>query len=281
MPPRTAENFDHPRRAPVICWTDSAIQTVAGGSVESKEGVSVKFPDSFDALALVFGDVLKWLHSSGAITQEFWKVLSAIQERLVNHVTIVRESETTSSFSALLLQTVTPSLKQLSEKSEAQHKAITSLSKELASIKTEKALSYAAVAAAAAKPPAPSVPKPKPPPLPSPSDERILVRFDGDVPSLFNAPYSEIVATVNKHLVSLSLPSVLYATKQNDSSIFLVPASAADTQVLDKEWSRWGPTIFPGSRIAPVALHSHLQVNGILFRDVTDMRARGERSKSP
>ncbi|KAK7013451.1 hypothetical protein R3P38DRAFT_2788355 [Favolaschia claudopus] len=61
-------------------------------------------------------------------------------------------------------------------------------------------------------------------------------------------------------------------TKQNDSSIFLVPASAADTQVLDKEWSRWGPTIFPGSRIAPVALHSHLQVNGILFRDVTDMR---------
>ncbi|KAK7020879.1 hypothetical protein R3P38DRAFT_3197349 [Favolaschia claudopus] len=34
---------------------------------------------------------------------------------------------------------------------------------------------------------------------------------------------------------------------QNDSSIFLVPASAADTQVLDKEWSRWGPTIFPGN----------------------------------
>ncbi|KAK7014655.1 hypothetical protein R3P38DRAFT_3205582 [Favolaschia claudopus] len=86
------------------------------------------------------------------------------------------------------------------------------------------------------------------------NDERILVRFDGDVPSLFSAPYSEIVATVNKHLVSLSLPSVLYATKQNDSSIFLVSASAADTQVLDKEWSRWGPTIFPGSRIAPVAL---------------------------
>ncbi|KAK7020883.1 hypothetical protein R3P38DRAFT_3197363 [Favolaschia claudopus] len=54
-------------------------------------------------------------------------------------------------------------------------------------------------------------------------------------------------STVNKHLVSLSLPSVLYATKQNDSSIFLVPASAADTQVLDKEWSRWGPTIFPGN----------------------------------
>ncbi|KAK7034822.1 hypothetical protein R3P38DRAFT_2911685, partial [Favolaschia claudopus] len=239
----------------------------------SSSRVRVDDADSFDALAVVFGDVLKWLHSSGAITQEFWKVLSAIQERLVNHVTIVRESETTSSFSALLLQTVTPSLKQLSEKSEAQHKAITSLSKELASIKTEKALSYAAVAAAAAaKSPAPSVPKPKPPPLPSPSDERILVRFDGDVPSLFSAPYSEIVATVNKHLVSLSLPSVLYATKQNDSSIFLVPASAADTQVLDKEWSRWGPTIFPGSRIAPVALHSHLQVNGILFRDVTDMR---------
>ncbi|KAK6992319.1 hypothetical protein R3P38DRAFT_3226164 [Favolaschia claudopus] len=141
------------------------------------------------------------------------------------------KSETTSSFSALLLQTVTPSLKQLSEKSEAQHKAITSLSKELASIKTEKALSYAAVAAAAAKPPAPSVPKPKPPPLPSPSDERILVRFDGDVPSLFNAPYSEIVATVNKHLVSLSLPSVLYATKGSisKSTTSRSPPSQVDT----------------------------------------------------
>ncbi|KAK6989044.1 hypothetical protein R3P38DRAFT_3092951, partial [Favolaschia claudopus] len=189
---------------------------------------------------------LKWLHSSGAITQEFWKVLSAIQERLVNHVTIVRESETTSSFSALLLQT-------LSEKSEAQHKAITSLSKELASIKTEKALSYAAVAAAAAKPPAPSVPKPKPPPLPSPSDERILVRFDGDSPLSTNTSFPS--------------PSPLMTAA---SSSFL--HRRPDTQVLDKEWSRLGPTIFPGSRIAPVALHSHLQVNGILFRDVTDMR---------
>ncbi|KAK7012423.1 hypothetical protein R3P38DRAFT_2404619, partial [Favolaschia claudopus] len=198
-------------------------------------------------------------------------VLSAIQERLANHVTIVRESETTSSFSALLLQTVTPALKQLSEKTEAQHKAIASLSKEVASVKAEKCLSYAAVAAAAAKPPAPSTPKPKPPPLPSPSDERILVRFDGDVPPLFDASYPEIVSTVNKHLVALSLPTLLYAQKQNASSIFLVPESAADTQLLSKAWTRWGPSIFPGARIAPVALHSHIQVNGILFRDVTDM----------
>ncbi|KAK6978308.1 hypothetical protein R3P38DRAFT_2469499, partial [Favolaschia claudopus] len=207
-----------------------------------------------------------------SITQESWKILSAIQERLANHVTIIRESETTSSFSALLLQAVTPALKQLSEKSEAQHKAITSLSKEVASVKTDKVLSYAAAAATTVKLPAPLITKPKPPPLPSPSNERILVRFDGDVPLLSDAPYSEIVAAVNKHLVGLSLPTVLYAVKQDASSIFLVPASAADTQILDKEWACWGHGVFPGARIAPVALHSHLQVNGVLFRDVTDMK---------
>ncbi|KAJ7660991.1 hypothetical protein B0H17DRAFT_1212419 [Mycena rosella] len=87
--------------------------------------------DSFDVLAEVFGDVLQWTQLNKTISVEFWKVLKAIQERLANHLTIVRESETTSSFSALLLQSVSPALKQLAERSEAQHKAITSLSKEL------------------------------------------------------------------------------------------------------------------------------------------------------
>ncbi|KAK7007161.1 hypothetical protein R3P38DRAFT_2793033 [Favolaschia claudopus] len=214
----------------------------------------VETADSFDALAGVFGDVLKWLQSNSAITQEFWKVLSTIQERLANHVTIVRESETTSSFSALLLQTVTPALKQLSEKTEAQHKAIASLCKEVASVKAEKTLSYAAVAAAAAKP-----------------QSRLLRLPPNPNRLLFPPRVTNIVSTVNKHLVALSLPALLYAQKQNASSIFLVPESAADTQLLSKAWTRWGPSIFPGARIAPVALHSHIQVNGILFRDVTDM----------
>ncbi|KAJ7802142.1 hypothetical protein B0H14DRAFT_3488762 [Mycena olivaceomarginata] len=36
-------------------------------------------------------------------------------------------------------------------------------------------------------------------------------------------------------------------------------------------WSRWAG-IFPGARIAPAAIHSHLQVDGILFSDVGDIK---------
>ncbi|KAJ7679857.1 hypothetical protein B0H17DRAFT_1206361 [Mycena rosella] len=228
--------------------------------------------DSFDALAEVFGDVLQWTQFNKTISVEFWKVLKAIQERLVNHLTIVRELETTSSFSALLLQSVSPALKQLAERSEAQHKAIVSLSKELEKPKIQQILSYAAVAAASASSSRPAAPKPRPPPLPSPCEERILVRFDGETPPIFHASYPEIVSAVNKHLQFLSLPLLLYAQKQNASSIFLVPSTPAKATVLAKEWLRWSPGILPGGRIAPVALHSHLQVDGILFRDVGDMK---------
>ncbi|KAJ7692479.1 hypothetical protein B0H17DRAFT_1283761 [Mycena rosella] len=144
--------------------------------------------DSFDALAEVFGDVLQWTQFNKTISVEFWKVLKAIQEHLVNHLTIVRESETTSSFSALLLQSVSPALKQLAERSEAQHKAIASLSKELEKPKTQQIFSYAAVAAASAASSHPAAPKTRPPPLPSPCEERILVRFDGRLHPSFMCP---------------------------------------------------------------------------------------------
>lgn len=216
---------------------------------------------SFDELACVFGDVLQWTEGNKTISVEFGKVLRAIQERLVNHLTIVRESETTTSFSSLLLQSVSPALKQLSEQSAAQHKAIASLSKELENIKRPHT-SYAAALTSVAPPSrAPSVPKPKPPPLPSPVEERLLVRFDGDTPTIPAASYPEILRLTNAHLQSLSLPGLLYAQKQNSSSLFIVPASKADVDILTKEWSRWSPGIFPGARIAPVAIHSHLQVS--------------------
>jgi hypothetical protein len=140
-------------------------------------------------------------------------------------------------------------------------------------MKKPRASYAAALASVAPLPPrAPPIPKPKSPPLPSPVDERLLVRFDGDTPSILAAPYPEILRLVNAHLHSLSLPELLYAQRQNSSSLFIVPASKADVDILAKEWSRWSPGIFPGARIAPVAVHSHLQVDGILFSDVGDMK---------
>jgi hypothetical protein len=153
--------------------------------------------DSFDPLTEVFGDVLQWTQSNKTSSVEFWKVLKAIQERLVNHLTIVRESETTSTFGALLLQFVSLALKQLAERSEAQHKAIASLSKELDKSKTQQILSYAAATAASIPPPRTTALKPKPPPLPLPSEERILVRFDGETSPIFAASYPEIISSVD------------------------------------------------------------------------------------
>ncbi|KAJ7669781.1 hypothetical protein B0H17DRAFT_1183817 [Mycena rosella] len=116
----------------------------------SRDRRSASTMRTLSTLAEVFGDVLQWTQFNKTISVEFWKVLKVIQERLVNHLTIVRESETTSSFSALLLQSLSPASKQLAERSEAQHKAIASLLKELEKPKTQQILSYAAVAAASA-----------------------------------------------------------------------------------------------------------------------------------
>ncbi|KAJ6536513.1 hypothetical protein DFH09DRAFT_1324538 [Mycena vulgaris] len=217
---------------------------------------------SFDQLARVFGDVLHWTEGNKTISVEFGKVLRAIQERLVNHLTIVCESETTTSFSSLLLQSVSPVLKQLSEQSAAQHKAIASLAKELENVKKPHA-SYAAVLASAATslPHTAPIPKPKPPPLPSPAEERLLVHFNGDTPPILAAPYPEILRLANAHLQSLSLPLLLYAQKQNSSSLFIVPAFKANMDVLTAEWARWSPGVFPGARITPV-LHPCIRTPG-------------------
>ncbi|KAJ7872741.1 hypothetical protein B0H13DRAFT_1895252 [Mycena leptocephala] len=204
--------------------------------------------------------ILQWTEGNKIITVEFGKVLRAIQERLVNYLTIF--SSPPVGFSGI----------------EATVGAVCSPAQghrleELENMKKPHALYAAALGSATPLPSrTPPTPKPKPPPLPSPVDERLLVRFDGDTPSILAAPYPEILRLVNAHLHSLSLPGLLYAQRQNSSSLFIVPASKADVDILAKEWSRWSPGIFPGARIAPIAVHSHLQVDGILFSDVGDMK---------
>ncbi|KAJ7648831.1 hypothetical protein B0H17DRAFT_1147948 [Mycena rosella] len=88
--------------------------------------------DSFDALAEVFGDVLQWTQFNKTISVEFWKVLEGDPGSIC---------EPPHHCAALLLQSVSPALKQLAERSEAQHKAIASLSKELEKPKTQQIFS--------------------------------------------------------------------------------------------------------------------------------------------
>ncbi|KAJ6455325.1 Endonuclease/exonuclease/phosphatase [Mycena vitilis] len=61
----------------------------------------------------------------------------------------------------------------------------------------------------------------------------------------------------------LGLPAVACASRTKDGGLFLVPESKEATSTLVKEWVRWGPDIFPGARIIPPAIYSHIQLDGI------------------
>ncbi|KAJ7605222.1 Endonuclease/exonuclease/phosphatase [Mycena rosella] len=127
-------------------------------------------------------------------------------------------------------------------------------------------------AKAAASPPQP---KPKPPPLPNPSDECLLVRFDGQVPPLLGLPYPDILAKINESLAPLGLPLLMYTQKQSESSIFVVPHSKDDLRILTERWDIWAPSVFPGGRIAPVATHCFIQVNGVVFSGAGSLEELG------
>jgi hypothetical protein len=121
------------------------------------------------------------------------------------------------------------------------------------------------------------------PPIPNPSDERILVRFDGKVPPIFHLEYHAILKELNAHLASLDLPELVYTQMQSASSIFIVPKTKEDLALLARQWSIWAPMVLPGGRIAPVAEHCYLQVNGVPFRAVEslDSTAREFEERNP
>ncbi|KAJ6483678.1 hypothetical protein DFH09DRAFT_1106742 [Mycena vulgaris] len=57
----------------------------------------------------------------------------------------------------------------------------------------------------------------------------------------------------------------MYAQKQSEAGVFIVPKNKDDLRVLVEQWSLWGPTLLPGGRVAPVATHCFLQVDGVPF----------------
>lgn len=83
-------------------------------------------------------------------------------------------------------------------------------------------------------------PKPMSAQLPSPSDERILVRCDGEVPEILSLPHHQLIPRLNTVLAHLSLPKILYASRLNKNSILLVPESKDAVSALEKSWSDWG-----------------------------------------
>ncbi|KAJ7761782.1 hypothetical protein B0H16DRAFT_1809983 [Mycena metata] len=244
--------------------------------------------NSLDALAQVLAEVISTMkaYKSSAPTVANWEALDAIAERLVNHHVFPSAGDDSEAFSAIVTRSVSVPVKELAARVESQSKAIVSLTKTVEGLKKAAAqtdhpthnispMSKKSFASAASS---------KPPiPIPNPSDERILVRFDGEVPSIFHLPYHEILGRLNAHLASLDLPGLVYTQKQSASSIFIVPKNKDDLALLSQQWSSWAPGILPGGRIAPVAAHCFLQVNGIPFKSVDslDSTAREFEERNP
>ncbi|KAJ7101902.1 hypothetical protein C8R44DRAFT_887698 [Mycena epipterygia] len=225
---------------------------------------------SFDDIASIFQSLVRLMrdYKSSAPTAACFAALDALGSRLENHHEIPRASESSDSFSALLTKSVAKPVESLLAQVQSQHKAIQSLSKTVESLKNSRLATPSSFAAAAASPP--GTPKSKPAPLPTPPDER-LIRCDGEIPPILLLPYHSLIPAVNKVLDQLGLPKFVYASRLGKDGLFLAAESKEAIGLLEKAWADWGPTAFPGSRIAPPADHSHIQVDGILFSSVQSM----------
>ncbi|KAJ7182535.1 hypothetical protein C8R43DRAFT_1116173 [Mycena crocata] len=228
---------------------------------------------SLDELAVVLGETVATmrLYSSSSPTVICLKLLGEIHERIANHHEFPAADESRESFGTIVSRTVTAPVKTLAAQLENQHKAIQSLTKTVESLKNAPILSpcpHSPSAPSYAKmtssPPSPKE-KEKSPPLPNPSDERLLVRFNGPTPPVLGLPYPDILTQLNAHLASLNLPEMLYTQKQSATSIFVVPKTKTDLDVLTKQWDTWAPGIFPGAHLAPPETYCYIQVDGIPF----------------
>ncbi|KAJ7936964.1 hypothetical protein B0H13DRAFT_2303286 [Mycena leptocephala] len=205
-------------------------------------------------------------YKTSAPTTANWEALDAITERLVNHHIFPREGDDKEAFGTIVTRAVSAPVKDLTARVESQNKAIISLTKTVEGLKKAAVLTDTSAHGASpksAKSYARAVSNPSPP-IPNPSDERILVRFDGEVPPLFHLEYHEILGKLNAHLASLGLPEL-------------------DLSLLSQQWNTWAPGILPGGRIAPVATHCFLQVNGVPFSAVGSLNetARNFEERNP
>nr|GAT47623.1 predicted protein [Mycena chlorophos] len=239
--------------------------------------------DSLEALTETLREAVKImkLHKKSAPTKACFDVLDAITERFSNHHEFPSADENPASFSRIVTRSVVDPVRSLTAQVENQVRAIQCLTKTVENIKNApvasacgpvdplKNSSYASVAAKA-KPTGNSSSKPKSPPLPNPSNERILLRFDGALPPLINAPYKEILDKLNAHLLPLGLPRIEYTQKRakpNESpGLFIVPSNGErGVAELTARVDEWATGILLGARIVPAAGHSFMQVDGIPF----------------
>ncbi|KAJ6505701.1 hypothetical protein C8R47DRAFT_1243578 [Mycena vitilis] len=218
---------------------------------------------TFRALVTLMHDYRK-----NAPTAACFDALYAIQSRLDAPHEFPLDAESPESFSAILTKSIAAPIQLMAAQLQSQHKALQSLTKSIDNVKSLRTETFATVAAA------PVHPHPSPPkqvPITGTPDERILIRCDGDAPPIFGLPFHDILKQVNATLAPFGLPSITAASRTKDGGLFLVPDSVDCVKSLISSWSDWGPTVFPGSRIVPPAVYSHIQLDGIPHAAAPDL----------
>lgn len=230
---------------------------------------------SLDELAASFRSLVTLIrdHRKSAPTTACLDALGTFQARLAAHHEFPREEETTVSFSAILTKSVAAPIQLLTAQLQAQQQSIQAISKSVDSVKTAQLTARACASSPLSSHETTPSPKPKPVPITSTPDERILLRCDGEAPPIFGLHYHQLVPEVNATLVSLRLPEITCASRSKDGGLFLVPESREAVSVLEKAWLLWGPKIFPGARIIPPAVYSHIQLDGIPYAAAPELKA--------
>ncbi|KAF8176380.1 hypothetical protein K438DRAFT_1979169 [Mycena galopus ATCC 62051] len=211
-------------------------------------GERARKAETLDQLAGAFKELVKLMRDykgSNPVAANY-AAMDEFAKHLEKHHIFSRDAESPTTFSALLTTTIEAPILALNTQIQAQHKAIQSLSKSVAAVKAPVLSMLGSYASAAAGAPARLQPtKPVPAPLTNTPDEHILLRCNGEMPTLFSQPYHSLVPSLNAQLALLDLPKVVAVSGSRTGDLFLVPSSKEDVITLSKEWLRWGPDTFP------------------------------------
>ncbi|KAJ7720159.1 hypothetical protein B0H16DRAFT_1738941 [Mycena metata] len=245
-------------------FVSSASATPLTSSPKKKKGKTEDEDqiNTLDGLTTLLGEVVTTMKVySGTPIVACFDALEAIATRLANHQTFPQAGDEREALGAVVSRTVSALVKELSLKKAPQ----LANPSPPASSPSSPSLYARAVNNAASF-------KTRNPPRDL-SDERILVRFDGEVPPLLSQAYPIILRELNAKLAVFSLPELVGTQKHGEKAIFLVPASGEkeDCALLSSRWGEWGPSVLPGGRLVPPATYCFLQLDGVLFSGVDSL----------
>ncbi|KAJ7857818.1 hypothetical protein B0H14DRAFT_2578180 [Mycena olivaceomarginata] len=210
-----------------------------------------------DDIAATFRDLVSLMrdYRKSGPTAACFEALDAVHSRLEAAHEFPRDAESPESFSAILTKSMAAPIQIMTAQLQAHHKALQSLTKSVESIKAPRPEAHAAAAAATRRPVSTAT-------AATEDHPRRQHPRRAHPPALQRRNPPNLRAPPSMNLFR-SLPHITCATRTKDGGLFLVPESKEAVKTLVGAWPRWGPEVFPGARVIPPSIHSHIQIDGI------------------